>query len=55
MKPSICLVYIPYAEMNVLEKALNDLMKTGFIERKLPKLLDLIDSAFQHITSKGKS
>jgi hypothetical protein len=29
--------------MNVLEKALYDLLQTGFIERKIPKILELID------------
>lgn len=37
------LVYIPYKEMNVIEKALYDLMQTGFLKAKLPKILDLID------------
>jgi hypothetical protein len=41
--------------MNVLEKALYDLLQTGFVERKIPKILELIDQAFLHITEKGKS
>lgn len=50
----IDLVYIPYKEMNVIEKALYDLMQTGFIKAKLPKILEVIDQAFVHITEKGK-
>ncbi len=37
------IVYIPYKEMNVIEKALYDLMQTGFLKAKLPKILDVID------------
>jgi hypothetical protein len=48
------IVYIPYQEMNVIEKALYDLISAGFIKVKLPKILDLIDQAFVHITEKGK-
>ena len=48
------IVYIPYQEMNVIEKALYDLISAGFIKVKLPKILDLIDKAFGHITEKGK-
>ena len=48
------IVYIPYQEMNVIEKALYDLISAGFIKVKLPKILDLIDQAFVHINEKGK-